>query len=192
MSLIVKKKTYDVKEEINPYCALVEDCGKEYLIYHFEEKPNNFSNFKFASKRLKNCGIKIPTVYEIDKKNQSFLVEYIAGPTCFDDLVEKDTDDKTFEQLFMMNFKARVNNLRLDFHPDKFKLRDGVLYYLPFTFEAYVRSEDFSEKELRLWFYTKEFKDLLIEKGIKLDNSRGMNDFAMNKQIVLTVVKYFR
>lgn len=96
------------------------------------------------------------------------------------------------EQVFIANFKARVNRIRLDFDPTNFIYKDGKLYYLPFTFTEYVRDADFTQKEIRLYFYTKEFKEFLISKGLPIDQSRLKNEYERNKEIVLTVVKYFR
>ena len=107
-------------------------------------------------------------------------------------LRNKDLDEKIIEQAFLQNYKARTNRLRLDFNPINFIYQDNTLYYMPFTFTQYVRDEDFTQKELRLWFYTKEFKDLLISKGLPIDQSRIKNEYVQNKEIVLLVVKYFR
>ena len=119
-------------------------------------------------------------------------MEDIKGETIFEELCKHDLDEKIIEQAFLLNYKTRINRIRLDFNPDKFIYRDNKLYYLPFTFTEYIRDEDFTQKEIRLWFYTNEFKNLLIEKGLPLDKSRLKNEYERNKEIVLTVVKYFR
>lgn len=192
MEIVIKKKIYQVLEEINSYTYRVRKDDKIYDAVVFNDNKEGFNDFKFASKRLKNAGIKIPSVLVIDKKTCSFLLEHVEGPTCFDELVDHDLDEKIIEQIFIFNFKARMNGMRLDFNPLNFIDVNGTVYYTPFTFTQYIRAEDFTEKELRLWFYTKEFRDLLISKGIAIEKSRIANEFEQNKQIVLTVVKYFR
>ena len=191
-TITVKKDTYEVIERLNSYLVKVSKDNKEYLLYDFSDNINGFLDFKFAYKRLKGCGITIPTVYTLDKKNARAVVELVEGNTVFDDLRDHDLDEKIIEQVFIVNYKARMNRLRLDFNPEKFIYKNDKLYYLPFTFTNYVREEDFTQKEIRLWFYTTEFKNLLIEKGLPIDQSRLKNEYERNKEIVLTVVKYFR
>lgn len=188
----IKKETYQVIERINSYLLKVSKDEKEYLAYDFSNNPEAFFDFKFAAKRFKSAGILTPKVIEIDKKSHRALVEYLDGEVAFDILRNKDIDEKIIEQLFFANYKARINAMRLDFNPKKFIIKDEKLYYTPFTFTNYVRDEDFTQKEIRLWFYTNEFRDLLIKEGLPIDKSRLKNEFERNKEIVLTVVKYFR
>ena len=188
----IKKEQYEVIERINSYQVKVRKDDKEYLAYDFRDNKEGFFDFKFAVKRLKGCGLTIPEVYALDKKNFTALVEDVQGITVFDELRERDLDEKIIEQAFILNYKARSNRLRLDFDPRRFVIREDKLYYLPFTFTNYVREEDFTQKELRLWFYTNEFKNLLIELGLPIDKSRLKNEYERNKEIVLLVVKYFR
>lgn len=188
----IKKESYQVIDRINSYLLKVKKEEKEYLVYDFSNNPEAFFDFKFAAKRFKSAGISTPKVIEIDKKNHRALVEYLEGKTAFDTLREVDIDEKIIDQVFFMNYRARINVMRLDFNPTKFIIKDDKLYYTPFTFTNYIRDEDFTQKEIRLWFYTNEFRDLLIKEGLPIDKSRLKNEFERNKEIVLTVVKYFR
>ena len=188
----IKKKNYEVLNELGPYLYRVKSEEKEYLAYDFSSNLEGFSDFKFAQKRLKSIGIPTPRVLEIDKKNHTFLLEEVKGETVFDRLQKEDLDEKLIEQVFMLNYKARINRIRLDFNPSNFIISNDKLYYTPFTFTQYIRDEDFTQKEIRLWFYTAEFKNLLIEKGLPIDQSRLKNEYERNKEIVLLVVKYFR
>lgn len=188
----IKKESYQVIDRINSYLLKVKKEEKEYLVYDFSNNPEAFFDFKFAVKRFKSAGLLTPIVLAIDKKSHRALVEYLDGVTAFDLLREKDIDEKIIDQLFLANYKARINRMRLDFNPKKFIIKDDKLYYTPFTFTNYVRDEDFTQKEIRLWFYTNEFRDLLITEGLPIDKSRLKNEFERNKEIVLTVVKYFR
>ena len=192
-SINIKKEQYEVVDNINTFLFKVKDKeGKEYLAYDFSDNLEGFFDFKYASKRLKAAGVTTPKVIKIDKKNHTALLEYISGSNVFDMLRIADLGEKIIEQAFIQNYKARTNRLRLDFDPINFIYQNDVLYYMPFTFNEYIRDEDFTQKELRLWFYTNEFKNLLISKGLPVDQSRLKNEYERNKEIVLTVVKYFR
>ena len=190
--ILVKKVNYEVVERVNSYLIRVKKDEGTAFVYDFSENIDGFFDFRFAYKRLKASGITLPKVYELDKKTHRVLVEEVLGDTVFDLLRSHDLDEKVIEQAFILNYKARINGLRLDFHPDKFIYKDNKLYYTPFTFTSYVRDEDFTQKEIRLWFYTNEFKKLLIERGLPIDQSRLKNEYERNKEIVLIVVKYFR
>ena len=190
--ILVKQRNYEVIDRLSSYLLKVKKDDKTYLVYDFSSNPEGFGDFKFAYKRLKNSGVTIPTVYELDKKTCRALVEDVEGDTLFDTLCKRDLLDEEMEQVFIANFKTRVNRIRLDFDPTNFIYKDGKLYYLPFNFTEYVRDADFTQKEIRLYFYTKEFKALLISKGLPIDQSRLKNEYERNKEIVLTVVKYFR
>ena len=190
--IVIKKQTYKVIKELNSVSYLVSLNDKQYVAYDFSDNFNGFDDFRFAVKRLKNCGLTMPNVLVVDKKNYRFLVEYIDGPTIEEMLIEDDLEEKIIEQAFILNYKARINGVRLDFNPRKFRCRDGVLYYIPFTFTSYIRAEDFSQKEIRYWFYTNDFVEYCISNGIPVNKNRLLGEYERNKQIVLTVVKYFR
>ena len=191
-SIVVKKVNYEIVERINSYLLRVKNGEQVYFVYDFSHNIDAFLDFKFAYKRLKNAGVTIPKVITIDKKTARAVVEEVNGDTVFDLLRQKDLDEKIIEQAFILNYKARINRLRLDFNPTSFIFDGEKLYYTPFTFTEYIRDEDFTQKEIRLWFYTTEFKNLLIEKGLPIDKSRMKNEYERNKEIVLLVVKYFR
>ena len=80
-------------------------------------------------------------------------------------LLEKDLDDEVIKLAFGQNFRAKVNGLLLDFNPQNFRYYNGILYYMPFTFDTYTKDQDFSLVGIKKWFYTKEFRDLLKEKN---------------------------
>lgn len=191
-SYIVKKKEYQVVEDLKDYMSIVENEGNKYILYHFGDNVDGFGDFKFAYKRLKTCGITIPKVLEIDKKNHTFLVEYLDAKNCFQILIDEDISPKIFEKLYLLNYMARRNGYRLDFNPQYFIYYNDKLYYTAFTFTSYLRDQDFTQKEIRYWYYTKEFHELLISKGIPVKNARLVSEFERNKQIVLDVVQYFR
>ena len=191
-SIIIKRKEYQIIEEINDFMAVATRDGTKYFIRFLGVKTKAFDDFKYASKRFKAANIPSPKVFVIDKKSGCAVTEYIDGPTIYDELIKHDLDDHIYEQLFQMNWYARTSMMQLDFNPQNFRLMNDKLYYLPFTFQQYIRSKDFTENDIKLWFYTNEFRDILKNNGVLLDKSRIISDYEMNKKIVLTVVKYFR
>ena len=190
--VVIKKKEYTPIKELGENLLLAENDGKKYVIRFLGIKTDAFSDFKYSSKRMKTANISSPEVYCIDKKTGCAVMQYIDGPTMFEELVDHDFDDNIYQQIFLINWNARRMMLQLDFNPRNFRIQNGKIYYIPFTFDFYKKENDFTENDLRLWFYTKEFEELLRNDGILLQHSRLLNDYELNKKIVLTVVKYYR
>ena len=191
-NIIIKKNEYTPIKELGENLMLVEREGKKYVVRWLGIKTNAFSDFKYAMKRMKTSNVTSPEVYYMDKKTGYALMQYIDGPTMYEELIDHDFDDDIYQQLFNINWNARRAMMQLDFNPQNFRIDNGKIYYIPFTFDFYKKSDDFVEKDLRLWFYTKEFEKLLTKNGQLLQHQRLLPDFELNKKIVLTVVKYYR
>lgn len=191
-NIVIKKKEYTPIKELSDNLLLVERDGVKYVVKWLGIKTPAFSDFKYASKRLLAANVRIPKVFVIDKKTGYALMEYIDGPTMYEELIDHDFTDNIYQQLFDINWLARKSILQLDFNPQNFRIMNGKIYYIAFTFDLYKKSNDFVEKDIRLWFYTKEFEKMLAENGQLLKHSRLLPDYELNKKIVLTVVKYYR
>ena len=191
-NIVINKKEYTPIEELGENLLLVSRDGVKYVVRWLGIKTGAFSDFKYAMKKMKTSRVSSPAIYALDKKTGYALIQYIDGPTMYDELHDHDFEDEVYQQLFEINWLARKAMMQLDFNPQNFRIMDGKIYYIPFTFDFYKKSNDFVEKDLRLWFYTKEFENLLTENGQLLDHKRLLPDFDLNKKIVLTVVKYYR
>ena len=166
---VIKKKIYKVVEEYHEHCFKVENDNKFFIVRSLGTKSVAFYNFCYANKRLVAAGVSIPKILVKDKKQGLILEEFIDGDTVYDMLRNKDLDEKIYELVFVENWRARVNGLRLNFNPLNFRYVNGRLIYTAFVFDVYKKDEDFSQKEIRLWFYTKEFKANLIENGLDIE-----------------------
>ena len=190
--IIIKKNEYTPIKELGENLLLVEREGQKYVVRWLGVKTEAFSDFKYAMKKMQTSNVASPKVICLDKKTGYALIQYIDGPTMFEELIDHDFNDDVYQQLFNINWMARKAMMQLDFNPQNFRIENGKIYYIPFTFGFYQKNNDFVEKDLRLWFYTKEFEKLLLENGQSLQKSRLLADFNLNKKIVLTVVKYYR
>ena len=191
-NIVIKKNEYTPIKELGENLLLVEREGKKYVVRWLGIKTDAFSDFKYAMKRMKTSNVASPEVYFIDKKTGYALMQYVDGPTMFEELIAHDFDDNVYQQLFTIHWNARKSMLELNYNPQNFRIEHGKVYYMPFTFGFYQKNNDFVEKDLRLWFYTKEFEKLLAENKQPLQKSRLLQDFELNKKIVLTVVKYYK
>ena len=188
----IKRKEYEVIEQISDHTYKVERKGQYYLMKKFEDDPAGFEKFVDAEHDLRVSGVTNPKCYLYDKKLRIAILEYIEGETCFDILLKEDLSESIIEQLFKTFWYAKNDRLALDYSPKNFVFSNGKLYYLPFIVGRFTSNEQFVQKDIMLWFFTKDFIKYCHSLGIDIDQSRLKSDYETNKNIALMTVKYYR
>ena len=189
----IKRKNYQVVEQISDHAFKVERKGKFYLLKKFDDDPEGFEKFTDCEHRLRVSGVSNPKCYLYDKKLRWAILDYIEGENCFDILKEKGAlPEEVLELMFKAYWYARNDRMALDMKPDNFVYTDGKLYYMPFKYEKFVSNDTFVQRDLRLWFFTKDFVKYCHDKGIDVDQSQVKSDYETNKNIALMTVKYYR
>ena len=188
----VKRKVFTVEEQIGEHSYKVERKGQYFFLKKFEGREKEFEDFCNAEHRLRVSGVVNPKCYLYDKKAKIAVVDYIEGNTCLQDLLEADLPEEVIEQLFKTFWYAKNDLMMLDYKPVNFKFVNGKLYYLPFRVSKYVNNESFIQKDMLLWFFTKDFVKYCHEQGIDADQKRLKSDYETNKNIALMTVKYYR
>lgn len=186
----IKRKDFEVLEHLGDHSFKVERHGKIFFLKKYDNK-DKFNNFIKQSHRLKITAIDIPKVYMFDKDQMISVVEFIEGPTMLETLSQEDiTNEEIYRLLMLIEWYGRREKLRIDFHPECFKFTGKKLVYLPYTFGAFEPGYNFNLKDIRLWFPTKELSAYVKSKGLSFNDNRVGNEYAVNKQIALMVVKY--
>ena len=189
----IKRKEFEVIEKLGEHSFKVERKGKIYFLKDYSSNLGGFEQYIKAETKLRTSGIKIPKLYLYDKNKHIVVMDYIKGRTILDLLMENDLPDICFEEVFIMNFFMKRNNIALNFDPMNFKVDKGKLYYLSSEYKEYNEKSAFEKNAIFLWFYSKEFVTYLSKLGLKVDQSRlNKEPGYINKQIALTVVKYYR
>ena len=189
----IKRKNYQVVEQISDRLFKVERKGKYFLLKKFDDDPEGFEKFTDCEHRLRVSGVSNPKCYLYDKKLRWAILDYIEGENCFDILKEKGAlPEEVLELMFKAYWYARNDRMALDMKPDNFVYTDGKLYYMPFKYEKFVSNDTFVQRDLRLWFFTKDFVKYCHDKGIDVDQSQVKSDYETNKNIALMTVKYYR
>ena len=188
----IKRKEYEVIEQIGDHTYKVERKGQYYFMKKFEDDPAGFEKFVDAEHDLRVSGVANPKCYLYDKKLRIAILEYIEGETCFDTLLKEDLPESVIEQLFKTFWYAKNDRLALDYSPKNFVFANGKLYYLPFICGKFTSNEQFVQKDIMLWFFTKDFIKYCHSLGINVDQSRLKSDYETNKNIALMTVKYYR
>ncbi len=192
MSVTIKKKEYEIQEQIDDTHYVVTRKNKTFFYVDYTDDPEAYQTFDKNYSKIKATGITFPKVFVNDNKQHKVLMQYIPGENCLDMLVKGDLDDDVYEGIFLIACYARHEGYTLNYDPSNFKMYKGTLYYLKFDLFPYQEKEAFQLQGVRLWVYTKEFVQLLKEKGIPQDLKRLKPEFETNKDIVLLTVKHYR
>lgn len=190
-TILIKRKNYEVLEQINERCYKLTFKGKTYFGKKFLDVKTELKNYVKELKFLASCGLNVPKVLVIDKKSGFVLTQFIEGINPLDELLKGPLSDNFYQCIFSIGYRAKLERININFSPENFILSGDKMYYMSREYHTYVESENFVNKYVRLWFYTTELVELLRSKELPVDTSRLKVDYAINKEIVLTTVKFY-
>ena len=146
------------------YSYLVTDGEGEYVLKQIHHEPCSYYTFgdKVASeirdyKRLRDIGIPMPKLLDVDVKAERILKEYIQGDTVDRLVLEDRMEDVYYRQVRAMCRKLYAANTNIDYYPTNFVVRDGVLYYIDFECNDYMEQWDFEHWGNQYWWKSPEF-----------------------------------
>lgn len=152
------------------YSYLVEREGKQYVLKQIHHEPCDY--YQFGNKieaeqrdyqRLKQAGIRIPEMYEIDVEAERIVKDYIEGDTIFE-MVKTDLSVDVFvPQVYEMAEKAKQAGLNIDYFPTNFVAQAGLLYYIDYECNACMEEWNLDNWGIRYWSKTPEFLSYLAE-----------------------------
>lgn len=143
------------------YSYLVTDGEKEYVLKQIHHEPCDYYQFgdKLQSElrdygRLKELGIRMPELYDVDTPNERLLKEYIVGNTIAE-LVKKDAVKPEYvEQVRQMCAVLYAAGLNIDYYPTNFVVQDGLLYYVDYECNSYMDEWNFDNWGIQYWVQT--------------------------------------
>ena len=185
-------KEYEITQIISDDCFVGRRKGKNFFIRKYEPYSDDGQLFSYEIKKLSNTGIKMPKLYGVDKKHGYIISEYIEGETLMDVLSREDLKEEVLEQLFKNAYLAKVNKMTLNYEPDKWKIKDGVIFYTYPLFIKYDEKKDLALKYLSLYFNTVQLQSFLKNKGVFYDKSRLKSTNETNREMVLMTCKYYK
>lgn len=148
------------------YSYLVTDGAGKYVLKQIHHEPCDYYQFgdKLASElrdyeRLKQIGIPMPKLLEVDREQERILKEFIPGDT-IDKLVRENRMEETyFRQMEDMCRILYPANTNIDYFPTNFVVCQGKLYYVDFECNDYMHEWNFENWGSRYWWLSKEFKE---------------------------------
>ena len=188
----IKRKEYEVIEQLGDHSFKVKRKDQVFFMKKFEDDPVAFEKFVDAEHRLRVSGVTNPKCYLYDKKLRIAIIEYVEGENCLETLLKEDLSEAVIELLFKAFWYARNDRMALDYSPQNFVFSNGKLYYLPFKCDKFTTNEQFIQKDIMLWFFTKDFIKYCHSLGLSADEKRLKSDYETNKNIALMTVKYYR
>lgn len=191
-NLVIKHKVFDSICSINKHAFSGLYKDKKYYIYCFEPKSELFKQYLFSFKKISSSGVKSPKLFLVDKKNGYIVREFIDGILMSEYLSQNDMTETLFEKLFKNAYLAKLSHISLNYEIDKWMLYENELYYLSPEFDSYSKEIDLVDRYLKLWFNTKEKYEFLTKNGISFDKKHIKDEYSINKEMVLTVCKYYR
>ena len=146
------------------YSYLATDGEKQYVLKQIHHEPCDYYTFgnKIEAEqndynRLRNTGIRIPIMLDIDVAAERIIKEYIDGPTIFEMVKEDKMQDTYTNQVREMAAQAQTHGLNIDYFPTNFAVQDGLIYYIDYECNNYMDEWNFENWGIKYWSKTPEF-----------------------------------
>ena len=153
------KGGYSYLAQLNDKPVVVKQIHHEPCDYYtFDNKIEAERN---DYERLKNAGIRIPKMLDIDIENERIVKEYIDGDTIFD-LVKKGKSATYYlPQVREMARLSKAAGLNIDYFPTNFVVKDGLLWYIDYECNGFMDEWSFEKWGVKFWSRTPEFEGYL-------------------------------
>lgn len=193
-TLIIKRKEFEIIEQINENCYKVSRKGKDYFVKKFEPKSDEYNDYVYAANRIKSALVLAPRIRLTDKKNGYVVSDYITGQTVLEYLCENDPtdDDPIYKNIFITTHLARVNGIVLNCKPNNWIITKNGLVYMKHVFDVYSKDKDFTQTDIKLWFLTRELARFANDRGYVFNVNRLKDEYLTNKRMVLITCKYYQ
>ena len=172
-NLTVNGKTYTIQKLLGHgkggYSYLAENSDhQKFFLKQIHHEPCDYYTFgnkieaeRNDYERLKNAGIRIPSMVDLDVENERILKEYIEGDTIYDRVKANLSVAEYLPQIREMAANAQSSGLNIDYFPTNFVVRNGLIYYVDYECNSYMEEWNFENWGIKYWSRTPEFEDYL-------------------------------
>ncbi|MEE1056951.1 MAG: tRNA adenosine(34) deaminase TadA [Acutalibacteraceae bacterium] len=146
------------------YLATDEKEEQLYTLKQIHHEPCDY--YQFGNKieaeirdyeKLKNIGITMPLMLEVDIEKECILKEYIEGETIYNMVLQDKMKESYFEQIKGMCKLLYANNTNIDYFPTNFIVQNEKLFYIDFECNDYMEEWNFENWGIKYWAKTPEF-----------------------------------
>lgn len=150
------------------YSYLAKSSGRLVVLKQIHHEPCSYYQFgnkieaeKNDYQRLKNAGIRIPEMIDIDTDCERIVKEYIEGDTIFDMVKKGLSVSEYLPQVREMASLALAAGLNIDYFPTNFVVQNGTLYYIDYECNNYMEEWNFENWGIKYWSRSPEFEEYL-------------------------------
>lgn len=166
--MAVNEKEYEIKTLLGKgkggYSYLAWDGERQYVLKQIHHEPCDYYQFgdKIQSERdaycrLKEIGIRMPELIDVDVKRERILKEYIRGDTVYE-LVRQDKMQPAYlEQVRGMCTMLYAAGINIDYYPTNFVVREGELFYIDYECNEYMEEWNFENWGVKYWSKTPDY-----------------------------------
>lgn len=172
--MFVNEKEYEIIKLLGKgkggYSYLASDGTQNYVLKQIHHEPCDYYQFgnKFEAEindynRLREIGIKMPVMIEVDRQNERILKEYIDGDTIYEIVLQDKMKPAYADQVRGMCELLYAVHLNIDYFPTNFVVQDGELYYIDYECNGYMDEWNFENWGVKYWSKTAEFLQYVNE-----------------------------
>lgn len=116
-------------------------------------------------KRLKEIGIALPEMLDVDTESERIIKEYIDGDTVYEMVLKDKPLEECLRQVKKMCCLLYAADINIDYFPTNFIMQDGVLYYVDYECNKYMEEWNFENWGVKYWSKTPEFLKYVEERS---------------------------
>ena len=140
------------------YSYLVTDENGRYVLKQIHHEPCEF--YQFGNKieaeisayaKLKEIGIRMPELIDVDVEQERILKEYIEGDTIADLVLQNQVKEDYLLQIEEMCRHLYAAHINIDYYPTNFVVQDGKLYYIDYECNEYMEEWNFENWGKKYW-----------------------------------------
>lgn len=172
--MAVNGKEYEILKLLGKgkggYSYLAGDGKGKYVLKQIHHEPCAY--YQFGNKleaeindynRLKEIGIRIPSMIDVDIENERILKEYIDGDTIYELVLQDKMEAAYMEQVRSMCVLLYAAHTNIDYFPTNFVVQNGEIYYIDFECNDYMDEWNFENWGIKYWSKTPEFLQYVKE-----------------------------
>ncbi len=172
--MYVNGKAYKVHQLLGKgkggYSYLAEKDGALCVLKQIHHEPCSY--YQFGDKieaevndyhRLKEIGIPMPAMLDVDRENERIVKEYIDGGTIFEMVLHDRMRPDYVAQMESMCRLLYAAHTNIDYFPTNFVVQNGKLYYIDFECNEYMQEWNFENWGVKYWSKTPEFLQYVKE-----------------------------
>ena len=170
----VNDKDYEIVKLLGKgkggYSYLASADGKKVVLKQIHHEPCDYYTFgnkieaeKRDYQRLKDIGLPMPKMLDIDETQERIVKEFIDGDTVYSLVKNDKLPSFCIEQVKAMCAKLYPAHTNIDYFPTNFVLQEGQLYYIDYECNDYMEEWNFENWGIKYWSKTPEFMQYLKE-----------------------------